>query len=378
MKIIKQSLKFLGLTLAALLLVLVVMTTLFMNLSPQFGGSATEQKQQQYAQSKNFKDGIFVNAIPTTRDLGFVNTLRVIYKFFFKKEPGLEPGSPIEVEKIDSLHIVAKPPELKRLTWFGHSACLLEMEGKRIFFDPMLGESPAPHPMLGPKRYSKGLPIPIEKIPYIDAVVLSHDHYDHLDYESISALKDKVGRFYVPLGVSAHLTAWGVDPLRITELDWWGKKTTDGFTFICTPARHFSGRGLFDGFSTLWASWIVKTASSNVYFSGDSGYGPHFKEIGDQYGPFDFVMLECGQYNELWKDIHMMPEQTVQAAIDLRGKLMMPIHWGAFTLAMHTWIDPVTRATATAHEKGVPITTPRIGEPVLLQQKSFPNSEWWK
>src|SRR5688572_8655574 len=378
MKIIKQSLKFMGLALAALILVLVVTATLFMNLSPQFGASATKQQQQQYALSENFQNGIFVNAIPTTRDLGFVNTLRVIYEFFFKNKPGLEPDSPIKVEKIDSLDIVGKPAELKRLTWFGHSACLLEMEGKRIFFDPMLGESPSPHPMLGPKRYSKELPIAIEEIPYIDAVVLSHDHYDHLDFESISALKNKVGRFYVPLGVSAHLTAWGVDSSRITELDWWEKATLDDFTFICTPARHFSGRGLFDGFSTLWASWIVKTTTSNVYFSGDSGYGPHFKEIGDQYGPFDFVMLECGQYNMLWKDIHMMPEETVQAAIDLKGKLLMPIHWGAFTLAMHTWTDPINRVTASAHQKLVPITTPKIGEPVILQGPSFPRSIWWK
>ncbi len=220
--------------------------------------------------------------------------------------------------------------------------------------------------------------LPIEKLPYIDAVVLSHDHYDHLDYESIIKLKDKVGHFYVPLGVSAHLIEWGVDPDKITELDWWKEVNVEGFTFICTPARHFSGRSLFNGFTTLWASWIVRTENSNVFFSGDSGYGPHFKEIGKRYGPFDFVMLECGQYNELWKDIHMMPEQTVQAAIDLNGKLMMPIHWGAFTLAMHPWTDPIIRVTASAHERHVAITTPKIGEPVLLQQPVFPHSEWWK
>jgi L-ascorbate metabolism protein UlaG (beta-lactamase superfamily) len=252
------------------------------------------------------------------------------------------------------------------------------MEGKRIFFDPMLGESPSPHPLLGPKRFSKELPIDIDKLPFIDAVVLSHDHYDHLDYESIIKLKDKVGKFYVPLGVGVHLEKWNVPAEKIIELDWWQESKENGFTFICTPARHFSGRGLFNGFTTLWASWVVKTDSSNVYFSGDSGYGPHFKEIGDKYGPFDFVMLECGQYHELWKDIHMMPEQTVEAAIDLKGKLMMPIHWGAFTLAMHTWTDPINRVTTRAHERLVPITTPKIGEAVVLQQPEFPHSTWWK
>jgi L-ascorbate metabolism protein UlaG (beta-lactamase superfamily) len=375
---IKKIFKVLGITLAVFVLAITIIAVCFINLSPQFGGSHSEEQRQQYAKSGHYQEGKFINQIPTTLDLGFVKTMDVIYDYFFNRLPDLEPSTPIPVEKIDSLQIIRKPPDLKRLTWFGHSACLLEMEGKKILFDPMLGESPSPHPLLGPKRYSKELPIPIEKLPYIDAVVISHDHYDHLDYESIMKLKDKVGQFYVALGVSVHLIEWGISPDKITELDWWKESSADSFTFICAPARHFSGRGLSNNFTTLWASWIVKTENSTVYFSGDSGYGPHFKEIGNRYGPFDFVMLECGQYNELWKDIHMMPEQTVQAAIDLKAKLMMPIHWGAFTLAMHTWIDPINRVTARAHGRLVPITTPKIGEPVLLQQAVFPHSEWWK
>ena len=375
---IKKIFKVLGITLAVFVLAIVIIAVCFINLSPQFGGSPSEVQMQQYAKSGHYQGGKFINQIPTTLDLGFVKTMDVIYDYFFNQVPDLEPSTPIPIEKIDSLQIIRKPPDLKRLTWFGHSACLLEMEGKKILFDPMLGESPSPHPLLGPKRYSKELPIPIEKLPYIDAVVISHDHYDHLDYESIMKLKDKVGHFYVALGVSAHLIEWGINPDKITELDWWKESNADGFTFICAPARHFSGRGLSNNFTTLWASWIVKTENSTVYFSGDSGYGPHFKEIGNRYGPFDFVMLECGQYNELWKDIHMMPEQTVQAAIDLKGKLMMPIHWGAFTLAMHTWIDPINRVTVSAHERLVPITTPKIGEAVILQQSHLPHSEWWK
>lgn len=204
----------------------------------------------------------------------------------------------------------------------------------------MLGESPSPHPLLGPKRYSNELSIPVEKLPYIDAVVISHDHYDHLDYESIMKLKDKVGRFYVALGVSTHLIEWGIEPDKITELDWWKESDADDFTFICAPARHFSGRGLSNRFTTLWASWIVKTENSTVYFSGDSGYGPHFKEIGNRYGPFDFVMLECGQYNELWKDIHMMPEQTVQAAIDLKASTRTGSSVARGNLGGDTWTGP--------------------------------------
>jgi L-ascorbate metabolism protein UlaG (beta-lactamase superfamily) len=378
MHIIKKTFKIVGAALALFFALLVIAGVLFVNLSPQFGGSASGEQKQKYAQSKQYRDGKFLNATRTSLDLGFIKTMDIAYDYFFNRLPGLEPDAPVPVDKVDSLQIVRKPPELKRLTWFGHSACLLVIDGKKILLDPMLGESPAPHPLLGPKRYSKTLPIPIEKLPYIDAVVISHDHYDHLDYESIIKLKDKVDRFYVPLGVNTHLMEWGVNPQNITELDWWSEATHDGFTFICTPARHFSGRRLFDNFTTLWASWIIKTENTSIYFSGDGGYGPHFKEIGDRHGPFDFVMLECGQYNELWKDIHMMPEQTVQAAIDLKGKLMMPIHWGAFTLAMHTWRDPIERVTAAAHENDVPIATPRIGEPVILQEATFPNSQWWK
>ncbi len=378
MRAAKRIAKLLGIALVAIVGILVLTGVIFVNVSPQFGASPFEAQKIQYAKSPHYHDGIFVNLIPTSLDLGFVNTIKILYNFFFKELPGLEPEAPLEIEKIDSLQIMRKPPAMKRLTWFGHSACLLELEGKKIFFDPMLGESPAPHPLLGPKRYSEELPIPIEKIPYLDAVVLSHDHYDHLDYQSIVKLKNKVGRFYVPLGVSAHLIAWGVSSEKITELDWWKETSHDGFTFICTPARHFSGRRFSDNFTTLWASWVVKTDSTNVYFSGDSGYGPHFKEIGNRFGPFDFVMLECGQYNELWQDIHMMPEQTVQAAIDLKGRLMMPIHWGAFTLARHPWIDPIERVTLAAHDQHVPITTPRIGEPVFLQEALFPKSVWWR
>jgi hypothetical protein len=248
---IKKVFTRIGIAVVVLISLLIIAATLFINLSPEFGGTLTTAQQERYAQSENYSNGIFVNAIPTTRDIGFLNTVRVLYDFLVNKKPGLEPDKPIPIDKIDSLTIIRKAPELKRLTWFGHSACLLEVDGKRIFFDPMLGNTAAPHPLLGPKRYGAELPIEIEKLPYLDAVVFSHDHYDHLDYGSVLKLKDKVGRFFVPLGVSAHLIRWGITSDRITELDWWGQETMDGFTFICTPARHFSGRGLFNGFTTL-------------------------------------------------------------------------------------------------------------------------------
>jgi L-ascorbate metabolism protein UlaG (beta-lactamase superfamily) len=242
----------------------------------------------------------------------------------------------------------------------------------------MFGDVPAPHPWLGKHRFSKSLPIEIEKLPQIDAVILSHDHYDHLDYGSITKLKSKVNQFFTPLGVGSHLTEWGIDSSKVKELDWWDEVQYGDFTFACTPAQHFSGRRMGDRGATLWASWVIKTAENSIFFSGDSGYNAHFKEIGEKYGPFDFAMIECGQYNEQWKQIHMMPEQTVLAGIDLKAKLIMPIHWAAFKLAFHTWTDPIERVTKKAKEMNMPIATPMIGEPILIdKQNQFPHSDWW-
>ncbi|MCL4138462.1 UNVERIFIED_CONTAM: hypothetical protein GTU68_034280 [Idotea baltica] len=232
--------------------------------------------------------------------------------------------------------------------------------------------------MLGSKRYSKELPINIEQLPAIDLVLFSHDHYDHLDYQSILLLKDKVKQFYVPLGLGAHLEKWGVSPERIKELDWWEEANFEGLQLACTPARHFSGRGLGDRFTTLWASWVIKGKYDNIYFSGDSGYGPHFKEIGEKYGPFNFSMMECGQYNERWDNIHMMPEETVQASIDIKAKQMMPIHWGAFTLAMHPWQESVERATAAAEKMNVKMVLPQIGQTISINEEPLPTERWWE
>ncbi len=220
---------------------------------------------------------------------------------------------------------------------------------------------------------SKGRPGPL---PSIDAILISHDHYDHLDYGSIRQLKDKTKYFFVPLGVGAHLQHWGVEASKITELDWWQSADIDGMTFTATPARHFSGRGLTDRDKTLWASWVIKGQDNNIYFSGDSGYRTHFKQIGEQYGPFDFTMIECGQYNEKWEAIHMMPEQSLQAHIDLQGKMMMPIHWGAFNLAVHPWKEPVERLLK-AKKEDMMIATPVIGESFVLSQ-ALPDARWWE
>ncbi|WP_277480320.1 MBL fold metallo-hydrolase [Catalinimonas alkaloidigena] len=359
-----------------IILLLIIIGVLFLNLNPVFGGKADTTLQERFVKSGHYKDGKFVNLITTTMDMK-VGDYAGLIADYFKGTPNSQPDGVLPVRPLDSVDLVANADKPSRITWFGHSAILLELEGKNIFIDPMLGDSPSPLPWLGSKRYSD-LPIAIEKLPALDAVIISHDHYDHLDYGSILKLKDKVGNFYVPLGVGAHLRSWGVSDDKIHELNWWDQIQMNELTLVCAPARHFSGRGVLDRDQTLWSSWIISSPSTNIYFSGDSGYGPHFAEIGERYGPFDFAMMECGQYDSRWEAIHMMPEQTVQAGIDLKAELIMPIHWGAFTLALHSWTDPVERATAKAQQSGVAVATPIIGEAMILEKNTYSNSRWWE
>ena len=362
-----------GISIVALIALITIIVTLFLNLSPQFGNGATKEQKKKYAKSGHYEKGKFINQKPSVMDINYWKMI----KEMLKESPNRKPKENILVEKIDPTAIENHNANITQLTWFGHSSFLLEMDGKKILIDPMLGETPAPNPLIGPKRYSKELPIEIEKLPFIDAIILSHDHYDHLDYESIQKLKVKVGQYYTPLGVGNHLIEWGIAKEKIHELNWWESIDFGGIKLICCPARHFSGRGIFDRATTLWCSWVITGKDDNIYFSGDSGYDTHFKEIGEKYGPFDISLMECGQYNEDWKLLHMMPEEAVQASIDLKSKLILPIHWGSFTLAFHDWTDPVERITKKANELNLPVTTPKIGELVILGDKNFPTEKWW-
>ncbi len=376
MHLFKKTLKVVGITMGSMLAFMLLTGIIFLYVSPQFGGSPSQAQLVNYTKSGHFEDGIFVNPIPTDMSMSF-KTIVSLLGDYARGIPNQRPAADVPVQKIDSLDIVNHPDTLTRLTWFGHSAFLLEINGKNILIDPMLGDSPSPLPFLGTTRYSKELPIEIEQLPAIDAVLISHDHYDHLDYGSIQNLKNKTKHFYVALGVGNHLAAWGIDSARIHELNWGETLKLDNLTFTATPARHFSGRGLSDRFATLWCSWVIQSPTKKIFFSGDSGYGPHFKEIGNVYGPFDLALLECGQYDTRWQNIHMLPEQTVQAALDVKAKLMMPIHWGAFTLALHSWTEPVTRSSAEAKKLNVSLATPAIGEPFILSGP-IPQGRWWE
>lgn len=349
----------------------------FVNFYPSFGGDVDEARKTQYLSSEQFKDGIFVNTKDVPKEMGFSETLSIARKFFFEEVENGRPEKEPPVQKMD-VDEVTNYRRGTRLIWFGHSAFLLQMNGKNILIDPMFGSVCAPHPWLGSKRFYNELPMTIAQLPRIDAVIISHDHYDHLDYGSIKELQSKVDSYFVPLGVGVHLEAWGVESTRIKEMDWWQENTFQDLRVVCTPAQHFSGRKLSNGQSTLWSSWVIQSDSTKLYFSGDSGYGPHFKQIGKTYGPFDFAMMECGQYNKLWPDIHMFPEETVQAGVDVQAKNLMPIHWGAFQLALHSWTDPIERVTKKAQVMRIPLVTPEIGEPIVVDELPKHYSPWWE
>ncbi|UOG76211.1 MBL fold metallo-hydrolase [Hymenobacter tibetensis] len=372
-----NSLKRFLLTTSGIIGALLLAAVAFTGLSPQFGGKPTEADKQAYAKSGHYQDGEFVNLVPTSVSTGrsFAATM---WKFIFHKDPHATPTKPLPMQPLDSLAITRKTPDLVRVTWFGHSASLVELAGKNILLDPMLGIDMGPVSWVTPNRYNPALPITPQQLPPIDAVLISHDHYDHLDYQTIQLIKDKVACFYVPLGIGPHLRKWGVAPERIKEMNWGDSTSVPGLTVVCTPSRHFSGRGLTNRNSTLWSSWVLKSATKRVFYSGDGGYGPHFKAIGITHGPFDLALMECGQYNEDWAEIHMMPEQSVQAAVDVRGNVMLPVHWAAFTEANHAWNDPIERATAAAMRQHVQIATPQLGEPVTLGAGPLPNMPWWR
>ncbi len=371
MKIILKTIMIVPLVIIGLIVVLFTGISVYMSLVPQTGSPPAGEHRETISQSPHYRDGQFVNLVETKMDMSFKNILKTLWEF--TTFTGLDPKGPLPVKSGNSGSGV---DTMVYITWYGHSAFLVEMEGKRILLDPMFGPAASPFSFTG-QRYPYQEPIDLESFTDIDAVIISHDHYDHLDYSSIMYLKDHTKHFYLPLGVGSHFKHWGIDEAQYSEIAWWDSTQLGALTFIAAPARHFSGRAFLDRNKTQWASWVIKGRDKRIYFSGDGGYADHFKTIGDRYGPFDFTMLECGQYHERWAAIHMMPEETFQANIDLRGKVMMPIHWGAFTLALHNWTDPAVRVTEAAREKGIPVATPYIGERFSVGGP-VPQTKWWE
>jgi len=348
---------------------------LFINLHPVFGGNPSTEQKKLYQNFDNYADGKFVNQTPEKMDMGGISGVFSMMRDAVSGGKERNPSGQIPVSKIDWSTVKSNEDSL---TWFGHSAFLLSIDRKKILVDPMLGPIASPVSFIGSRRYSEDILHMVDDMPPIDAVLITHDHYDHLDYPSILKLKEKAGHFFVPHGVSAHLIRWGVEKEKITELNWWDETEFQGLTIALTPSKHFSGRGLLNRNTTLWGGWVILGKHTRFYTSGDGGYDEHFKEIGKKYGPFDITLMEGGQYDRRWSGIHMTPEQSVQAHKDVKGKNMMLIHWGAFTLAYHGWKEPIERALKEAEKKGANMVAPAIGETILLNgQYSLPESFWW-
>lgn len=359
---------------AGVLFLFILGVVVFIKTAPQFGARAEGEELQKILSSPNYRDGKFQNLVPTQMSGENTSMFGNMIKFM-KGGENREPKVPLQTAKFDKNAFLNSHSGIS-YTWFGHSTVLINVNGKIILTDPVFSETASPVSFLGAKRFKYTNQFNVKQLPDLDAVLISHDHYDHLDYKTILKIKDKTKLFYVPLGVGAHLLRWGVDPDKIVELDWWDESEFDQYLkFIATPSRHFSGRAGVDKDYTLWCSWVIKTDTSSIYFSGDSGYEKHFKQIGEKYGPFDLTMIECGQYNEGWPYIHMMPEQSVQAHVDLNGKVMMPIHWGKFNLSLHQWTEPIERASKKAEELGVDLISPLPGE--VVEIKTDAEKEYW-
>lgn len=305
---------------------------------------------------------------------GSLEQARIMWNFFFNKPADTRPSGGIPVQPLTKQQLLAAPNNtLYRL---GHSTMLLKLHDAFWITDPMFSDRASPVKWAGPQRFH-ALPISIDELPPIKAVIISHDHYDHLDHDSIMKLAAKTEYFMTPLGVGDILVEWGVPSSKVKPLDWWQEMEIAGVRLVATPARHFSGRGLFKKNQTQWASWVIMASDQRVFFSGDSGYFDGFKKIGDKYGPFDVTMLDTGAYNENWPEVHMHPEESMQAHIDLRGRYLLPIHNGTFDLSMHSWLDPFDRIVALGNIQRIPVFTPVIGEPVIIQS-AISGLPWWK
>jgi len=318
-------------------------------------------------------EGKFVNS-EIQYESGLGDIVGISMAYLTAKRDAPEPAMPVPLKMINKAELdQTNEAVIYRL---GHSTLLMKIDGSYVLADPVFSERASPFSFVGPKRFHQP-PISMEELPQISAVILSHDHYDHLDKAAILTLADKVDQFVTPLKVGKTLVKWGIDPKQITELDWWQDIKIGSLTLTATPAQHFSGRGLFDRDKTLWAGWAIKGEQANVFYTGDTGYFSGFKEIGERLGPFDLSMVETGAYNKLWKDIHMHPSESMQAHLDLNAKAMMPVHNGTFDLSLHDWYEPLESILNLAQENKVKLITPIFGEAVMIKDPQ-PTQAWWQ
>ncbi len=342
---------------------------------PALGGEIDGARLERVQRSPQYGGGSFENVLPAQAD-GF--SLGTAWDFFTSTTPAQFPASPLATVSREAADFAA-PRQRLRVTWLGHSAMLVELDSARILIDPVWGERVSPSRWIGTRRFAPP-PLALDDLPEVDAVLISHDHYDHLDMPTVRALAHRVPQWFVPLGVGAHLESWGIAPEAITELDWWesaslGSPEASGVTLVSTPARHFSGRFVDDRDATLWTGWAILGRTERVFYSGDTALTPSFAEVGERYGPFDLTLIESGAYNAAWADVHLGPEQAIAVHRMVRGRVMMPVHWGMFDLSVHGWTEPAERVRVAAERLGIPVAFPRPGESVTPE--AYTPEPWW-
>lgn len=358
------------------LLLLTGSVALFMTFWPAFGGKMSGARLQKLQASPQYHDDKFVNVVPQS-PTSFEQTRDYLWQQF-AGEQQRHPPAPIPVVKIPADFFDSTISNGLRAIWLGHASVYLELDGVRLLVDPVASDYPSPVTGLGPKRFHPW-PVALEALPKIDAVMISHDHYDHLDMRTVQHLAADGSHFFVPLGVGAHLEKWQIPPQQFTELDWWEPEEFLGLKIVCTPARHYSGRGLLDHKDTFWSSWSIIGPKHRAFYSGDTGYSDHFEQIGERLGPFDLSVIKIGAYGpgDAWTDIHMTPEDSVRSHLALKARRMLPVHWGTFNVAFHAWDEPIERAVKAARDANVEMVTPRVGE-IVTAGEAFVSADWWR
>ncbi|MEM1326392.1 MAG: MBL fold metallo-hydrolase [Bacteroidota bacterium] len=345
-----------------------------MSFLQQFGGKIKPEHLQRYEQSDNWQNGQFQNLKEADMTMSLSKIPSALYKQFVASA-GRVPETNLPILPFDKAAFLNDNDQGKFI-WYGHSVMLIRLVGKTILVDPMLGPNTTPIAPVATKRFSTNTLDLIDAFPTIDLLLLTHDHYDHLDFASIQKLKYKTKKYVVALGVKRHLVSWGVPAADITEMDWWQEQQLDELNITFTPTQHFSGRGLTDRMKSFWGGWALQTPTEHIWVSGDGGYGDHFKTIGERLPPFDFAFMECGQYNTDWHPVHLFPAESVQAALDANVKKAMPIHWAGFPLSYyHTWKEPADEFVEAAQANGLDYFLPKLGELFTIEMER--KASWW-
>ncbi|MCL2156140.1 MAG: MBL fold metallo-hydrolase [Leptospirales bacterium] len=350
--------------------------TIILSACSSYGKLPDGERLKRIEESPNYSNGEFQNQIPTSTLIEKKPFLSSMWNFLFRKGEHRKPSEPLPMVKTD---LKSLDKNINLAVWLGHSSCYVQVGGKRILIDPVFENSAAPAPFFFANRAFKGdYPYSAKDIPDIDCLIISHDHWDHFEYSTMIALKDRIKAIVCPLGVGSHLEYWGFDPKIIHEGDWYDLfRLESDFTIHVLPARHFSGRFLKRN-QTLWGGFMLEIQERKVFYSGDSGYGPHFAEIGKNFGSVDFAIMENGQYDPDWATVHLMPEEVVQAAIDINAKAILPVHSGRFTICHHPWYDPYIRITSASRDKNFRLLTPKIGDVIYLDDPNQTFEPWWQ